>query len=264
MRQLNFLIIGQICCGLLFIVLIVAPAYAQGPAPTPTPVLCPPENEETPDGNNVCAYKRIPLDTVGTEHEPPVGAGGCSTFFDIPTGLLLKREGKEIIPAGKQKGTKYHRYNIIVDPEIEEEKRYERQKRHEPHEPYTGIRDILVMTEERAGKGEIGLFLYNLALNSDAELKLWLAKESLEPEPERWLNTEPDVIIRGKDEGLILSKEKIDDESRGKKYRKYRYVRSAKKLRVVKWEIRYKDNGVVKTFSDQGDDLYYFYLKFRT
>ncbi len=238
MRLLNF----PNACLIIYSMLLIASMPAQLHAQTEAQphVLCR-EDAGIEETLGVRVYKSAEVTDGDRNHEPPIGFGGGSAFFDMPAGLKLKK--------GEKNNEKYRLYNVTADPTV---------RIHEDHKTYTDIECVLVMTEDK-GSGHISLKRYNLPENSKAELWVWLAKDSNVTFPASQL---PDIKIRGADDGIIRTKKGFDRKTLKKTYRKNRYLRSSK-LRVVKWELHYKDKEGMKSYSDENDDLYYFYVAFR-
>lgn len=247
MRSRTFTIICQLFFTTVFVFLISTQAHAQnGAAPTPTP--CSPAFT----GFYSCAYKYV-KPVAASDHEPPVGGGAGSTFFDIPQQFIrLERTGK--LPNYNSGKVSYHKYQMIQKDTPENP---------DVH-PYEAISEVLVLTEEARSKGEISLFEYGLRRNQSARLKLWLSTDN------GTLSDEPDIIILGDEGGAILSRKKIKFKGTGKNYRKERYVRSKKnRKRVAKWQLFEVVQSEGKTienaiagFGANGDDMYYFYVRF--
>lgn len=271
MRSPTFTIISRMIYCTVFITLMFLQNQAQAPTPTTTPDVCDEHkkkiaeykarNQEPPPSTDdfVCVYKRIRGEGDTTNHEPPIGFGGGSAFFDIPCGIKLKRQSKKV--------DGYHKYKV------------EKVKENEPkcgfrHLKYTQIDSVLVMTEEERAKGEVGLSEYHLKEGRfKAELRVWLADRS---NADTSGNADPDIIIGAEEdkvnekgeviegEGYILSLKRLSNKKRGKVYRNYRYHRS-ERLRVVKWQLydpAEPGKGTIKDFSDSNDDLYYLYIEF--
>lgn len=260
MNLLNFKMMQKIVYGVLVFYLMTAAIQAQNPIsnprPTATPMACPnPEIEETiglkiasdrHDNFYKCSYKTIISGGVGSKHEPPIGAGGGSMFFDIPSDYLKLNENGKITVYGE----KYRQYKIV--------------KTSNPDDVYQAISDVLVMTEEVAGanRGEINLWSYNVNRDQNARLKLWLKKDEGNTH-----SVEPDIVINGRDGGSIISRKKIKHAKAGKNFREDRFVRSKKNLRrVIKWQMVSVDaqggEHDLDGFGGANEDLYYFYIRF--
>lgn len=237
MRIVNFLKIWWFFCYILFISLTSSVLYGQ----TVTPYCKPGDSNPA---SYECAFKRVE-DSGGKDHEPPVGGGVGSMFFDIPKIIGLEK-------AGKRDG--YRVYKIVGTQA--------RDRHNNQHKKYIEIFNVVIMTEDEKTDGEVTLHEYRLAKQTFAQLRLWLGEG-----PNETLPDDPDIIIsvdnEGDNDGEILTLKRLKHKRVGKKNRPNKFVRSSGNLRVVKWAITNSKGEKILNFGDENDDIYYFYVKFR-
>lgn len=280
MRRLTFTHTWRLIFGLLFAAAVSISVQAQV---SPITARC-------GDNDPPCMYPHKKVkDTSGATHEPPIGGGGGGGdkfHLDLPSGISLIRSGED--------DDGYDAYNVItVDengkPQTNEEceRIYKAKVKNKMgkaesndndcHKRYKKIFSVLIVTEEVSETplldpehskpspqpGDVSLWEYRLAKDQKTRLKLWLGKTQCNA-PCRDIDSDPDIVITGTDEGLIQSKRKLGSrKDSGKHERRNSFFHPSDKARVVKWQIvELKDNKEIVLFQDEGDDSYYFYISF--
>lgn len=174
----------------------------------------------------------------GDEHEPPIGSGGCSFFFDIPDAFFSL--GAPITVGN------FKKYNFMTLTGT----------------IYNAISDVAIMTENRIINQGISFVKFELAEEQEAKLRIWLSDSRDEP-----ANPEPDVIIDGAGGGSIMIKALLNESDLRKINRRKRHSHPVSNLSAVKWELL--DRNGTPLINPNGtpcrasrDDLYYFYISF--
>lgn len=161
-------------------------------------------------------------------HEPPIGGGGGSFFFDLPDGTIN-------LDAPTLSGG-YQTYNLIDSSNTRKD--------------YSAIAKIAILTENH----DADFSVHNAAENENVKLKLWLSETKDSPG-----NAEPDVIIDGANGGSISTNILLEPAIKtNKKVRNSRLYYPNRAMSVVKWHLE----GNTYDESGEGDDMYYFYISF--
>jgi hypothetical protein len=168
------------------------------------------------------------------DHEPPIGVGGGSFFFDVPHMSLHLPE----IPTDL--GT-YQRYDFLNNAN--------RPKN------YTAIERVAIMTEDDS-RGHISFVIHSFEEAQQVKLRLWLNNRKAVP------TGQPDIIIDGTNGGSISTKQHLTtrQDLPAKAMRGKRHIHPGSDFCVVKWQI--VDRGGVQLGTAEKDDLYYFYVSF--
>ena len=176
----------------------------------------------------------------GDEHEPPIGVGVGSCFFDLPNEIKLDR------PTGMDG---YQKYNFASNQST--------------HTPYTAIAAIAVINERRQRSRGITFEAYRVNESQQAKLRLWLSNTKDEP-----TSSQPDIIIDGVSGGSISTKQSLNTTIMlPKSNRKTRHLHQNSDLCVVKWELVDRAGTVLSKpdgtpCRESRDDLYYIYVSF--
>ena len=175
-----------------------------------------------------------------SNHEPPIGKGGGSSFFDIPNQIRLERSQRKV--------NGYWTYTFVPTDPVS-------------HEDYTSIHKVLVICEAKSEDGNVLIEEFLPAPDDRAYLLLWIAHRPIEGDP-----GEPDFILTGNNGGSILSRCALKWTEFDKLFRSDRFVGSDSDLRVVRWEIKEENSDSKQPgktiWSREGDDLYYFWITF--
>lgn len=174
----------------------------------------------------------------GEDHEPPIGTGGSSFFFNLPDEISLENPTNS---GG------YFNYAIKKEKNL--------------LRTYTAIFSVHVLTEEKGSKGRIIFDVYKMDENQNAKLRLWLADEFTATPL-----AQPNVIVDGNSGGVIRSDIRFMFKTLKKMRRKSRATHSNNDLRVIKWDLVDKDGNLISdgtnNFTAEGDDSYNFYIGF--
>lgn len=197
-----------------------------------------------PEGNNehdppqVEGFDEISVRQFGSNHEPPIGVGGCSFFFDVPSDFFTLSTP---VAAGI-----YQKYDFITRTDV----------------VYTAISEVAIMTESRLPADGVSFAEFELASTQQVKLRIWLGTTREEP-----IDPDPDIIIDGVDGGSILSKIPLSPVSVSKNVRPTRHRHPDGQISAVKWELVDQNGTVLRRpngtpCSASRDDLYYFYVSF--
>ena len=178
-------------------------------------------------------------DGGGEDHEPPIGTGVGSFFFDIPKVIAL--EENPTSSGG------YFNYTIKKVTNV--------------RQPYRAISSVQVITEEKGSRGRIITDIYKMNESQHAKLGIWLAEEFTATP-----TGQPNIIIDGDSGGAVRTDKKFTFKNIKKTLKNKRAIHSTGDLRPIKWEIVDERGNIItdgtNPFTAEGDDSYYFYISF--